>query len=336
MIRVIDKLKGEGDIIKDERLIVVVGPTAVGKTEISVEVASRVNGEIISADSMQIYRGMDIGTAKIKKNEMADQNGKIVSHYLIDILNPDEDFSVADFQTMAKELISKINNKGKIPLLVGGTGLYINSVINHYNFVEKESDPELRKKLYQEAEERGNQYLLHKLSEVDPLSAQKFHPNDIRRIVRALETYYQTGKTITSIQKEHENKVSNYSLVMIGLYTERHILYQRIDQRVDQMIKSGLIEEVEVLLKKGYSPRLNSMQGLGYRQISAYLTGLATKEEAIYLLKRDTRHFAKRQFTWFKRDGRIKWFNVNDFPKKTLCAKKITEYIERTIGNPVE
>lgn len=318
-----------------EKLIVVVGPTAVGKTEISVEVAANLDGEVISADSMQVYREMDIGTAKIHKPEMVSLNGKSIPHHLIDILNPDENFSVADFQVLVRKLISEINKRDKTPLLVGGTGLYINSIIDPYNFTEKEADFELRKNLYEEAERWGNQYLYDKLLQVDPDTAKKFHPNDLRRIVRALETFYQTGKTISSIQKEH-NHQSRYTLIMIGLFYERHILYQRIDQRVDQMIKSGLIEEVDQLLKKGYSPRLKSMQGLGYRQIAAYLTGLITKDEAVYLLKRDTRHFAKRQFTWFKRDKRIKWFNVNDFPKKSLCAEKITEYIGRTMGNPVE
>jgi len=325
---------GEGDIIK-EKLIVIVGPTAVGKTEISVEIASHLDGEIISADSMQVYREMNIGTAKIQNQEMISLNGKKITHHLIDILNPDEDFSVADFQLLVRTLISDINLKGKTPLLVGGTGLYINSIIDPYNFTEKEADIELRKKLYEEAEQWGNYYLYNKLLKVDPDTAKKFHPNDLRRIVRALETFYQTGKTISSIQNEH-NHQSLYDLVMIGLFSERDILYQRINQRVDQMIEAGLIQEVYQLLKKGYSSRLKSMQGLGYRQIVAYLTGILTKDEAIYLLKRDTRHFAKRQFTWFKRDQRIKWFNVNDFSKKSLCAKEITEYIGRTMGNSVE
>ncbi|MEL7566467.1 MAG: tRNA (adenosine(37)-N6)-dimethylallyltransferase MiaA [Dehalobacterium sp.] len=325
---------GEGDIIK-EKLIVVVGPTAVGKTEISVEVAAHLDGEIISADSMQVYREMNIGTAKIKQEEMISLSRKRIPHHLIDILNPDEDFSVADFQLLVRNLISDINLKGKTPLLVGGTGLYINSIIDPYNFTEQEANLELRNKLYKEAEQWGNYYLYNKLLKVDPETARKFHPNDLRRIVRSLETFYQTGKTISSIQKEHNNQ-SVYDLVMIGLFYERDILYQRINQRVDKMIEAGLIEEVYQLLKKGYSPHLKSMQGLGYRQIAAYLTGVLTKEEAIYLLKRDTRHFAKRQFTWFKRDRRIKWFNVNDFFKKSLCVEKITEYIGRTMGNSVE
>lgn len=313
----------------------IVGPTAVGKTDISVEVAGRLDGEIISADSMQVYREMNIGTAKIQKDEMVSSHGKRIPHHLIDILDPDANFSVADFQLLARRIIHEVNEGGKMPLLVGGTGLYVNSVIDPYHFTEQERDENIRNKLFQQAERFGNQYVYDKLLSIDPDTAKKFHPNDLRRIVRALEIFYQTGKTISSIQQER-NHPSEYALAMVGLYCERHILYQRIDQRVDQMMKAGLIEEVAGLLKKGYSPRLKSMQGLGYRQIVAYLTGTSTKDEAIYLLKRDTRHFAKRQFTWFKRDTRIKWFNVTDFPKKKLCAEKITEYLGRTMGNSVE
>ncbi|MGI6684771.1 MAG: tRNA (adenosine(37)-N6)-dimethylallyltransferase MiaA [Bacillota bacterium] len=313
----------------------IVGPTAVGKTEISLEIAANVDGEVISADSMQVYRGMDIGTAKIKKHEMISSNGKAIPHHLIDILDPDENFSVADFQFLVRKLIQEINEKGKIPLLVGGTGLYVNSVIDPYNFPKIERDADLRKRLFKEGEHFGNEHLHRKLLSVDPDTAQRLHPNDLRRIVRALEIYYQTGKTLSSIQQEQNNQLS-YTTAMVGLFCERHDLYERINQRVDQMIRDGLIEEVHQLLKKGYSPRLKPMQGLGYRHIAAYLTGILTKEEAICLLKRDTRHFAKRQFTWFKRDQRIKWFNIKDYSKKIICAEKITDYISRTLGNAVE
>jgi tRNA dimethylallyltransferase len=322
-------------MIEKEKLIVIVGPTAVGKTEIAVEVAADLDGEIISADSMQVYRGMDIGTAKIQEHEMISRNGKKIPHHLINILDPDEDFSVADFQVLARGLISEINARGKIPLLVGGTGLYVDAVINPYNFPELNTDYQLRKKLLEKAEKCGNETLYRELAAIDPDTANKLHPNDVRRIARALEIYYQTGKTISQMQKEGQNKAA-YTLVMIGLFADRPFLYERINQRVDQMISKGLIEEVRELIQKGYSPKLKSMQGLGYRQIAAYLTGILTKEEAIYLLKRDTRHFAKRQFTWFKRDQRIKWFNVTDSPKKNICAEKITAYISRTMGNPVE
>jgi tRNA dimethylallyltransferase len=328
-------VKGEGDIINKQKLVAIVGPTAVGKTDISVEVAANLDGEIISADSMQVYRGMDIGTAKIQKHEMVSINGKAIPHHLLDILEPDESFSVADFQALARELIQKINERGKIPLLVGGTGLYVNAVIDPYNFTPQETDYDLREKLYAEGKCYGNEYLHQKLLSLDAETGKKLHPNDLRRIVRALEIYYQTGKPLSLIQKEHNCRIP-YDLVMVGLYCDRDILYERINKRVDQMIEKGLIEEVQGLLKKGYSPKLNSMQGLGYRQIAAYLTGLLTKEEAIELLKRETRRFAKRQFTWFKRDKRIKWFNIIDFSQKIIYGQKITEYISRTLGSPVE
>ncbi|WP_089611317.1 tRNA (adenosine(37)-N6)-dimethylallyltransferase MiaA [Dehalobacterium formicoaceticum] len=319
----------------EEKLIVVVGPTAVGKSAISVELADLLDGEIISADSMQVYREMNIGTAKIQAEEMVSTGGKRILHHLIDIRNPDENFTVADFQQLARNQIRDINTRGKIPILVGGTGLYVNAVIDPYNFIPEDYDPQLRNQLMQDAEKRGNQYLYNQLVQIDPETAEKFHPNDLRRIVRALETFYQTGRRISHVQQDRQQE-RPYDIEMIGLFCERGILYDRINQRVDQMIENGLIEEVTTLIKKGYSPRLKSMQGLGYRQIAAYLTGIVTKEEGIRLLKRDTRHFAKRQFTWFKRDPRIKWFDVMNFSTKTLCGEKIYEILGGTTGAPVE
>jgi len=326
----------EGDRIEREKLVVIVGPTAVGKTEISIRIADQINGEIISGDSMQVYRGMDIGTAKVQEKEMISPRGRKIPHHLIDIMDPDANFSAADFQHLARKAIHEINGKGKIPLLVGGTGLYVNSVIDPYNFMEMEHDKNFRITLLDEAERSGPASLYHQLCRIDPEAAQRIHPNDVRRMIRAIEVFYQTGKTITELRSHRPDQSSPYSFVMIGLYLERDLLYPKINDRVDQMIKMGLIEEVSELLKKGYHPRLNSMQGLGYRQMAAYLTGILTKEEAIRLLKRDTRRFAKRQFTWFKRDERIKWYHITDFSEKTLCAEKITEYIGRTLGIPVE
>jgi tRNA dimethylallyltransferase len=300
-----------------------------------VELAALLNGEIISADSMQVYRDMDIGTAKIQFHEMVSSDGKRIRHHLIDIKNPDENFTVADFQRLARDQISKINARGKIPLLVGGTGLYVNSVIEPYNFVSEEFDPQLRKSLFQEAENLGNQYLYNRLEMIDPETAKKIHPNDLRRVARAIEIFYQTGRKLSEIQQEDQQRAP-YELSIIGLFCERAILYDRINRRVDLMIENGLIEEVTGLINKGYSPRLKSMQGLGYRQMVAYLTGIISREEGIRLLKRDTRHFAKRQFTWFKRDPRIKWFDIMNFSTTALCAEKIYETIGRTTGASVE
>lgn len=300
-----------------------------------MEVAGALSGEIISADSMQIYRGMDIGTAKIKQHEMISAQGIRIKHHLIDILEPNASFSVAQFQKNARKLIKVINGKGRIPFLVGGTGLYVQGVIDPYNFLAEDQDSHLRNKLYQLARRWGQEYIYQKLAAIDPLTAKKIHPNDVRRVVRSLEIYYHTGKPPSKIKQEGSKKTP-YKLAMIGLNLERDILYEKINRRVDQMIAAGLINEVEDLIKKGYSTNLNSMQGLGYRQIAAYLTGVLTKEEAIRLLKRDTRHFAKRQLTWFKRDSRINWFNPMDYPEKNICISEIIACISRTIKNSVE
>ncbi|MTI70249.1 MAG: tRNA (adenosine(37)-N6)-dimethylallyltransferase MiaA [Firmicutes bacterium] len=306
-------------------LAVLVGPTAVGKTDISIKVAKELNAEIISADSMQIYKNMNIGTAKIKENE---KNG--IKHYLIDEVNPDEDFSASDFQTRAKEHIKEITKRGKLPFVVGGTGLYVNSLVYNLDFTNAVTNWELRDKLRKEAEEFGNNYLKDKLKEIDPKSADKIHINDTKRLIRALEVYYETGKPMSYYNKKFREANRDYNLAYIGLYMDRKKLYERINKRVDLMIEEGLIEEVKKLLYMGYDKNLASLQGLGYKEIIKYLNEEYTYDEAIRILKRDSRRFAKRQLTWFKRDKRIHWVNVDDYSNRDEIVNTIITYINDT------
>lgn len=302
-------------------LVVIVGPTAVGKTEISIEVAKRVKGEIISADSMLVYRGMDIGTAKPTTEEMQG-----VPHYMIDIVDPDQEYSVASYQKTTEAFVDTIAGKGNLPLLVGGTGLYVRAVIDHYDFTPAARDEGIRKKLEQEAQCLGAEGMHRKLAEVDQNSAARLHPNDLRRVIRALEVYYQTGKPISLYQ--YTNRVQNpkYNLLMFGLTMERQLLYQRIEQRVDLMVANGLIDEVKGLLLR-YGSMSTAMQGLGYKEMVAYLTGQTSLEEAVEILKRDTRRFAKRQLTWFRADKRIQWLNSDRFTSKKEVADEIVNQI---------
>jgi len=299
-------------------LIVIVGPTAVGKTALSIELAKMVNGEIISGDSMQVYKYMDIGTAK---PTMKERQG--IPHYMIDILEPDEEYSVAVFQDKVEELIPDIAGRNLMPILAGGTGLYVRAITDHYNFTDFSVDQEYRMHLEEEALVKGNQVLLDRLAAVDPVTAKRLHINDLRRIIRALEVYHFTGQPISSYQDAHLNPEPKYNLAMIGLNMERDKLYDRINRRVDLMVEQGLVEEVEGLLNRGYSSSLTSMQGLGYKEICAYLEGQYDFGEAIRLLKRNTRHFAKRQLTWFRRDQRIKWFNVENYHTISEIANEI-------------
>ena len=251
---------------------------------------------------MQVYRHMNIGTAKIKPTET-----KGVPHYLLDLRDPDEFFSVDDFKKLAREKIAEITKKGNIPFLVGGTGLYIDAVIYPYNFTEQENVLPYRRKFFSLAEKKGKNYVHQLLRNIDPVSAEKIHPHDLKRVSRAREYYYGTGKRISE-NKTAEQKKPLYNLVSIGLTLERSLLYQRIEQRVEQMMVEGFLEEVKGLLEKGYSPDLPTMQGLGYRQIIEYWQGHYDLPEAVNLIKRETRRFAKRQLTWFRRDPNIKWF----------------------------
>lgn len=311
-------------------LVVIIGPTAIGKTSLSVDLALKIDGEIISGDSMQVYRYMDIGTAKIKCEEMLG-----VPHHLINIKNPHDAFSTADFQELARGKIREVSQRGKIPILVGGTGLYIQSVIDPYEFTPQEGVDEYRKELLLFAEQNGNEYLHRKLVEVDPEGAQRIHLNDTKRIIRALEYYKFTGKPISGNTRAKENLKSIYDLLMFGLIMNRTELYQRINERVDIMMKQGFLEEVENLIERGFTPDLPSMQGLGYKQLCSYLQGEYDFDIAVELIKRDTRRFAKRQLTWFRRDPRIIWFDLDKNDRDEILFK-IVAIIGRTIKINVE
>lgn len=288
-------------------LVVLTGPTAVGKTALSISLAKEINGEIISADSMQVYRQMDIGTAKITPEEMQD-----VSHHLIDIMDPDEDFNVVKFKELANACIEQIYSRGKIPILVGGTGFYIQAVLKDVSF-QQEEETESRKKLEKIAEEKGAQYLHEQLQKVDPESAKVIHENNVRRVIRALEYFEQTGCKISDHNQQEKEKESPYNFAYFVLEQDRKILYERIEKRIDLMMEQGLLDEVKRLYEKGYGRDLVSMQGIGYKEIYAYLDGEYSLEEAEYILKRDTRHFAKRQLTWFKREKDVVWVNKDQY-----------------------
>lgn len=289
-------------------LIILTGPTSVGKTSLSISLAKRVNGEIISADSMQVYKGMDIGTAKIKPEEMDG-----VDHYLIDELEPDEEFSVVRFQQLANYYMEHIYAKGKIPILVGGTGFYIQAVLYDIDFAENDADSAYREYLYRLSEEHGSEYLHQLLKEQDPESAAAIHPNNVKRVIRALEYIKLTGERISEHNRQQRSKSSPYNFCYFVLNKDRAALYDSINKRVDKMIEEGLLDEVKSLKAAGFSRDLVSMQGLGYKELLAYLEGECSLEEAIDILKRDTRHFAKRQITWFKREKDVTWINKDNF-----------------------
>lgn len=289
-------------------LIVLTGPTAVGKTSLSISLAKAVNGEIISADSMQVYKGMDIGSAKIRKEEMQG-----VTHYLVDILEPEEEFHIVKFQELAKAALEEIYAKGKIPILVGGTGFYIQAVTRDIDFTQAEQETSYREELEQFAKEKGAEYLHEKLREVDSKSAENIHANNVKRVIRALEFYHQNGTPISEHNEEQKQQTSPYNLAYFVLTASREILYERIDRRVDQMMEEGLLEEVKSLRERGCHRGMVSMQGLGYKEILAYLEGEYPLEEAVRILKRDTRHFAKRQLTWFRREQDVIWVDKEQF-----------------------
>ncbi|PLR77103.1 tRNA (adenosine(37)-N6)-dimethylallyltransferase MiaA [Bacillus sp. V3-13] len=304
--------------MKKEKLIVLIGPTAVGKTKLSIELAKKYNGEIISGDSMQIYKGMDIGTAKITKEEM---NG--IPHHLIDIKNPDEPFSAAEFQVLVRAKITEISSRNKLPMIVGGTGLYIQAAIFDYQFSDAPSDESFRKQLEEFARREGNEALYDKLHDVDPVSAERIHPNNTRRIIRALEIYHCTGKTMSDLQSSQVPEVL-YETALIGLTMERARLYDRINQRVDEMVKAGLIEEVEHLYSRGLRD-CQSIQAIGYKELYDYFDGKVTVDEAIENLKQNSRRYAKRQLTWFRNKLNVEWFDMTDVLVDSQLAKKIAE-----------
>lgn len=283
------------------RLVVLTGPTAVGKTALSTELAAAIGGEIISADSMQVYRGMDIGSAKIRPEEM---NG--IRHYLIDILDPQESFDIVQFQTLAKEAMEKIYAAGHIPVIVGGTGFYIQSVVYDIDFAENDGDTAYRRML----EEDPDPQKLHRmLEEVDPESAAEIHSNNIKRTIRALEFYHQTGKKISEHNAQEREKESPYNFAYFVLNDDRAKVYERIDRRVDLMMEEGLEDEVRRLKEAGMTQDMVSMKGLGYAELLHYLNGDYPLGEAVRLIKRNTRHFAKRQITWFKREKEVTWID---------------------------
>ena len=305
-------------------LIVLTGPTAVGKTSLSISLAKAVNGEIISADSMQVYKGMDIGSAKIRKEEMQG-----VTHYLVDILEPEEEFHIVKFQELAKAAMEEIYAKGKIPILVGGTGFYIQAVTRDIDFTQAEQETSYREELEQLAKEKGAEYLHEKLREVDPKSAENIHANNVKRVIRALEFYHQNGTPISEHNEEQKQQTSPYNLAYFVLTAPREILYERIDRRVDQMMEEGLLEEVKSLRERGCHRGMVSMQGLGYKEIIDYIQGRCTLDEAVYTLKRDTRHFAKRQLTWFRRENEVTWLDKQQFD---YDEEKILEYMIKELG----
>ena len=289
-------------------MIILTGPTAVGKTKASIALAKSIGGEIISADSMQVYKDMDIGSAKIRPEEMQD-----VPHYLIDELNPDEEFHVVRFQEMAKQAMEKIYANGHVPIVVGGTGFYIQALLYDIDFTESNEDSAYREELEQIAKERGAEYLHEELRKVDEKSAETIHANNVKRVIRALEFFKQTGQKISEHNETERAKESPYAFCYFVLTDERSNLYDRIDKRVDQMMQDGLPEEVKRLKERGYTKDMVSMQGLGYKELLEYLDGNCTLEEAVYILKRDTRHFAKRQLTWFRRERDVIWIDKKQY-----------------------
>ncbi len=308
-------------------LLILTGPTAVGKTALSIALAKAVGGEIISADSMQVYRGMDIGSAKITREEMSD-----VAHYLIDELEPEEEFHVVRFQELAKKYMDRIYEKGKIPILVGGTGFYIQAVLYDIDFTQNDGDSSYRSRLEQLAREKGNAYLHDLLAAVDKKAAQEIHANNVKRVIRALEFYHESKTPISAHNEEQRRKESPYNAAYFVLNENRQVLYERIGQRVDRMLESGLLDEVRTLKARGCTSGMVSMQGLGYKEMLDYLDGNCTYEEAVYRLKRDTRHFAKRQITWFRRERDVIWLQKENFSGSEEILAYMLDIIEHQRG----
>ena len=292
-------------------LVVIVGPTAVGKTRLALRLAGELGAEIVSADSRQVYRGMDIGTDKPTVEER-----QRVPHHLVDIVDPDEEFTLARYQDMAYAAIDDVLARGRVPLLVGGTGLYIKAVVEGWSIPRVRPNEALRTELYREAEVKGGVALHARLRQVDPVAAEKIDPRNVRRVIRALEVYLEAGRPISELQRR---RPPPYRVLQIGLTIERAALYQRTDQRVDRMIETGLVEEVRGLVEQGYGYDLPAMSGLGYRQVGSYLRGEISLEEAIRLIKRDTRRFVRQQYNWFRLDDEgIRWFQALDDPYERI------------------
>ena len=289
-------------------LLIITGPTAVGKTALSIQAAKALNGEVVSADSMQVYRHMDIGSAKVTREEMDG-----VPHHLIDVLDPWEPFSVAVFQKLARDAVEDILSRGHLPIIAGGTGFYIQALLYDIDFQETEENTALRLELERLGEEKGAEYLHWMLAEIDPESAAAIHANNRKRVIRAIEYYRLTGEKISRHNEEERKKSSPYRFLYYVVTMDRAALYERIDRRVDLMIERGLVEEVRRLKEMGCTRDMVSMQGLGYKEILDYLDGTCTLDEALYVMERDTRHFAKRQLTWFRRERDTRWLAQEDY-----------------------
>jgi len=300
------------------KLLILAGPTAVGKTNISIKLAEKLNGEIISADSMQIYKYMDIGSAKVNKEEM-----KGIPHHLIDVVEPDRSFNVSEFKRLAEEAIDQIAARNRLPMVVGGTGLYINSLICNYDFRSAETDEEYREYLAKLAESRGKGFVHSMLKEVDAESYERLYPNDLKRVIRALEVFKLTGETISDYNARKESYDCPYNLEYYVLTMDRAVLYHRINQRVDMMMEMGLVEEVKALKDRGCTSEMQSMKGIGYKEILCYLEGKISLEDATELVKKGSRNYAKRQLTWFRKDPRVQWINKDEFDSED----EIVEYI---------
>ena len=307
-------------------LIILTGPTAVGKTELSIRLAKALNGEIISADSMQVYKKMDIGTAKIRPGEMQG-----VKHYLIDCLEPDEDFNVVLFQEMAKDAMEKIYDAGHIPIIAGGTGFYIQALLYDINFDNVNEESEYRKYLKDMADKDGNEVLHGMLAKVDEKSAKDIHPNNVKRVIRALEYFHQTGKKISEHNEEQSQNVSPYNFVYFVLNDDRKLLYERIDRRVDEMFEEGLEQEVKRLIDSGLTRENISMQGIGYKEMFDYFDGMYDIDTAKELIKQDTRHFAKRQLTWFRREPSVTWVDFSQIRREDALSYMLEQLKEKEI-----
>ncbi|MCQ2547868.1 MAG: tRNA (adenosine(37)-N6)-dimethylallyltransferase MiaA [Clostridia bacterium] len=306
------------------KVLVIAGPTAVGKTKYTCEIGKTLGGEIISCDSMQLYKGMDIGSAKPSPEEMA-----LCKHHLVDIVDPKEKFSVAKYQELALNAIDEVLQSGKLPIIEGGTGLYLNSILYKMDFADVSEDEELRESLYKEAEEFGNEYLYNKLVELDEDAAARIHPNNVKKLVRAIEGAL-TGEGIQDISKLNEIN-TDYDFVLIGLNRDREELYDRINERVDILVEQGLFDEVKNLMDSGLSYDDISMKGIGYKEVISFYNGQVSKDEAIDNIKKNTRHFAKRQITWFKRYKDMKWFNLSDYDNEQDALSEIIAYTKEML-----
>ncbi len=312
-------------VFKKPKVIIICGSTGIGKTAVAIELAGKFGGEIISADSMQIYRYMDIGTAKPTLEELAQ-----IAHHMIDIVDPDEDYNAVQFSKQARDRIAEIVNRGLIPFIVGGTGLYIKALL-YGLFQSKPVDPQIRNRLKQEAEENGSGFLFERLKKIDPDTADRLHPNDSYRIIRALETIESTGKSISDHHQEHGFPDDPFTVLKICLQMDRQQLYDRIDKRVDMMIEAGFVDEVKKLLEMGYAADLKSMQSIGYRHVVEFLEEKLSWDECVRTLKRDTRRFAKRQFTWFGADRQNYWYEPDQLNEIVRLVEGFLEWLIRVL-----